>query len=157
MTKQAAVAARDHIAGVPQKRLDPVTGRRRLPFVSVKVADTKEDLGNFLLGRAISGAVNSLQHESLPSSLLTCKPQFARDGAAMKCAEKATHGFDSVEALKPKRNDGDSGLRQSNRIVGDLKILTIAESQSKICPPFVAGGFWWQRMVALAIVAKTEA
>lgn len=157
MTKQAAVAARDHVAGVAQERLNPVTGRRCLPFVSVKAADAKEDLGNFLLGRAIPGAVHGLQHESLPSPLLTCEPQFARDGAAMKRAKKATHGLDPVEALEPKWNDGDGGHRYVNRVMGDLKILTIAEGQSEICPLFVADGLWWQRTFALTIVAKTEA
>lgn len=157
MTKQAAVTAGDHIAGVPQERLDPVTGRGLLPVVTVEPVDTKENLGNFLLGRAIAVSIHGLQHESLPSPLLTCEPQFARDGAAMKRAEKATHGLDSIEALEPKRNDGDSALRHSDRVVSDLKILTISEGQSEIRPPFVADGLWRQRMTALAIVAKSEA
>lgn len=60
MTKQFAIAARDHGAGIRDKVCHDVAGGGGLPFVTGEFADAQNDLGDFLLCRSGAIPVNCL-------------------------------------------------------------------------------------------------
>ena len=137
MTKELSIAARDRGAGIAQERLDGVAYGRRLPVVAIEMIDVKNDLGDFLLRRAVAIAVEGAQHPALAGALLTCQPCVGRNSAAMQRREKSIDGLDSVEAIYAERNDRNGIYFSVNGAVDDLKRLPIRESEAK-CSVIVA-------------------
>lgn len=62
MTKQFAIAARDHGAGIADQRLNCVAGGSRLPFVAVERVGAENDLRDLLARGPGAMAVEGLQH-----------------------------------------------------------------------------------------------
>ena len=60
MTKQRAIASRDHGAGISEQGFDGVACGGCLPVVAPERVDTKYDLRNLLLGCAMAIAVERL-------------------------------------------------------------------------------------------------
>ncbi len=133
MTKEFAVAARDHGSCIAQECFDAMPVRRSLPLVTGKTADIEENLSDFLLGRASSGAVESPEHSAMAVALLTCQARVGRNGTAMQGREETLNGFDPVEALNSKRYDGDPGRGMRCPVIDDLNMLAVAEIETKCC------------------------
>lgn len=133
MTQEFAVASRDHGPGIAQERFDAMPIRGNLPFVAGKTTDMKENLSDFLLGRASSGAVECPEHSAMAVTLLTCQARVGRNGAAVQGREEALNGFDPVEALDAERDDGDPGRGVRCRVIDDLNMLAVSEIQTKCC------------------------
>lgn len=133
MTKEFAVAARDHGPGVAQERLDAMPIRGSLPLVAGKTADIEENLSDFLLRRASPGAVEGPEHSAMAVALLTCQARVGRNGTAMQGREKTLNGFDPVEALDSERDDGDPGRRVRGGVIDDLEMLAVSEIETKRC------------------------
>lgn len=133
MTKELAVAARDHGPGIAQERFDAMPICGSLPLVAVKTADIEENLSDFLLGRASSGAVESPKHSAMAVALLTCQACVGRNGTAMQGREETLDGFDSVEALDSERDDGDPGRGMRGGVIDDLDMLAVSEIQTERC------------------------
>ena len=104
MTKQRAIAARDHGAGLLEQRFDCVASRGCLPVVAAEAANTEHDLRYFLLGRAVAMTVEALQHPSLPRSLLTGQPSIRWDDAPVERGKQATNRLEPVESLQAERH-----------------------------------------------------
>lgn len=124
MTKQSAIAARDHGAGVPQQGFDRMAGRRCLPCITVEVAGLENCLSDFLLGRVIAKAVKGAKHALRPCPLLGRYSGIGRDSAAMDCGEQAMQGFESIEPFKVERNDCRDRRRAGRE---QLKLLAIGK------------------------------
>lgn len=136
MTKEFAVAARDHGPGIAQERFDAMPIRGSLPFVAGQAADIEENLSDFLLGRTSSGAVEGPEHSAMAVALLTCQARVGRNGTAMQGREETLNGFDPVEALDSERDDGDPGRGMRGRVIDDLDMLAVSEIQTKRCITF---------------------
>mgnify|MGYP000231588145 CR=1 FL=1 len=93
MTKQRAIASRDHGAGVPEQGFDGVARGGCLPVIAIKRADPKYGPRNLLLGRPGAVAVEGLQHPSQPRPLLRSQATVERDSATVECGEQAADGF----------------------------------------------------------------
>ena len=133
MTKEFAVAARDHGPGIAQERFDAVPIRGNLPFVAGKTTDLEENLSDLLLGRASSGSVEGPEHSAMAVALLTCQARVGRNGTAMQGREETLNGFDPVEALNSKRYYGDPGRGMRCPVIDDLNMLAVADIQTKRC------------------------
>ncbi len=128
MSKQFAISARDHRAGISQQSHDRMAGRGRLPFIAGEAAQIKDDLGDFLLGGAIARSVESPQHPAQPRALLSRQTGVRRNGAAVKGGEKAVDGFQPIETIDAERNDGGERFSAWNPVwQRDLSALTLAK------------------------------
>ena len=139
MTKEFSIAARDHDFCIAQKRLDLVTGLRRLPFVAVETIDTEDDLGDFLLRRAGPVSIKGAQHSALAGAHLSRQPRVGGNGPAVQGREKAIHGFDPVEALNAEGYRGDRMRVAADDGIDDLEVLSASESEA-VRNPIVANG-----------------
>lgn len=133
MTKEFAVAASDHGAGVAQERFDAMPIRGSLPLVAGKATDIEENLSDFLLRRASSLSVEGPEHSAISVALLTCQARVGRNGAAMQGREEPLNGFDSVEALNAERDGGDPRRRVRRGVIDDLDMLAVSEVQTERC------------------------
>ena len=139
MAKESAIAAPDHGPGIAQKGHYGVAHRGRLPVISAEAANAKDDLRDFLLGRAVACAVPGLQHATRPCALLAGQARVRRNGAAMQRGEKSVDGFQTIEPSDAKRNE--SGKRQAVRPdlqtqqLDALTIAEVAESMSALLVP----------------------
>lgn len=106
MAKECPIATRDHRVGVPEHGFDRVTYRGSLPVVAMKRTDTKYDLRDFLLGRAMTIPVKTLQHASQPCALLFRQACVRWDGAPVKGREQTADRFKPVEPVKTQGNEG---------------------------------------------------
>lgn len=106
MAKERPIAACDHRVGVPEHGFDRVTYRGSLPIVAMKRTDTKYDLRDLLLGRAMTMPVETLQHASQPSTLLFRQACVRRDGTPVKGREQTADRFKPVEPFKTQGNEG---------------------------------------------------
>ena len=104
MTKQFAIAARDHGAGIREKVCHDVAGGGGLPFVTGELADAQNDLGDFLLCRSGAIPVNCLQHAPRAGQLLAREPCVGRNGAAVKGGKQPSDGFHAIEPLHAERD-----------------------------------------------------
>lgn len=129
MTKQAAVATRDHGAGVAEQRLDRMAGRRCLPLIPMQMAGAKEDLCDVLLARAVAIAVESAQHALHPRPLLGGYARVGWNGPTMDSGQQAIDGFEPVETVAVERDDG------CNRVGADgqgLQVSAVAERHHRV-------------------------
>ena len=129
MTKQLAIAARDHDAGIADQRLHGMARGRRLPFAAVERAEPENDLRDFLAGGAGAIAVEGLQHPSQPRPLLAGQACVRRDRAAMQGGEKTMDRFEPIQPVHAERNDRGGGC---DAIMDELKMLTVAEVDQHI-------------------------
>lgn len=110
MTKQFAIAARDHGETV----LDQVHGRvalwRCLPDVASHGLEPEDHLRDLLLARAAAMSVDGLQHAPCAGELLTSKTRVGWNGAAMKGGQEPSDGFDAIEAFDAERDHGHERL-----------------------------------------------
>lgn len=135
MTKQLAIATGDHGAGAAQQAHDGVAGRRGLPFVAGEPAGVEDDLGDFLLGRAIAVAIGGLQHAASPGQLLRRQARIAGHVTAMQGGEEPGDGFEAIEALKAERHDGRK--RPTRRCVGrkdEVEALAVGQVAQMVKP-----------------------
>ena len=133
MTKEFAVAARDHGPGIAQERFDAMPIRTSLPLVAGKTTDIEENLSDFLLGRASSSSVEGPEHSAMAVTLLTRQARVGWNSAAMQGREETLNGFNPVEALDSERDDGDPGRRVRGGVIDDLDMLAVSEVQTKRC------------------------
>ncbi len=105
MTKQSAVTARDHDAGITQQRFDCMAGRRGLPFVAVEIARSENDLRDVALRRAIAKAVEGSQHTPRPCPLLMRHSRIRRNGSSMNYREQAMNGFEPIKSFNVEWDD----------------------------------------------------
>ena len=133
MTKEFAVAARDHGAGVAHERFDAMPIRTSLPLVAGKAADIEQNLSDFLLRRASPGAVEGPEHSAMAVALLTCQARVGRNGAAVQGRKETLNGFDPVEALDAERDGGDPRRRVRGGVIDDLDMLAVSEVQTERC------------------------
>ncbi len=129
MTKQLAVAARDHGAGIADQRLHGMARGRRLPFTAVERAKVENDLRDLLAGGAGAIAVEGLQHPSQSRPLLAGQARVRRNRAAMQGGEKTMDRFEPVQPVHVERHD--RGGRR-NAVVDELKMLAVAEIERHI-------------------------
>ncbi len=129
MTKQLAVAARDHGAGIADQRLHGMTRRRRLPFAAVERAKVKNDLRDLLAGGAGAMAIEGLQHSPQSSPLLAGQARVGWNRATMQGGEKAMDRFEPIQPVHAERNDRGDGR---DAIMDQLKMLTVAEVDQDI-------------------------
>jgi hypothetical protein len=128
MSKQFAISARDHRAGISQQSHDRMAGRGRLPFIAGEAAQVKDNLGDFLLGGAIARSVEGPQHPAQPNALLSRQTGVRRDGAAVKGGEEAVDGFQPIETIDAERNYGGERFSAWNPVwQRDLSALTLAK------------------------------
>lgn len=128
MTKQFAIAAGNHGAGIPEKTHDGVPRRCRLPFITGKLSGAEDHPGNLLLGRAGARAVRSLDHPPGPRHLLAGQTRVGWNSAAVERCEKTGNRLHAVEAIEAERDQrrelliaGDTGRPD------DMNALAIAE------------------------------
>lgn len=110
MTKQFAIAARDHGAGAREEAGDRVTGGSGLPLVTVEFANAQDHLGNLLLGGSGAIAIDGLQHAPRAGELLAREARIGRNGAAVKGGKQPSDGFHAIEPVHAERDDGDDWL-----------------------------------------------
>lgn len=152
MTKQFAIAARDHGAGIPDQCFHRMTDGRRLPFVTAYRTDAEYDLCDLLTGGACAIAVEGLQHPAQPRPLLAGHARVRRDGTAVQGGEQPMDCFEAVQSVDAERHERGCGR---NAIVDELKILAVAEvdpdiggtirAQRNRRANFRQGGGWQQR------------
>lgn len=141
MTKQCAIASRDHGAGIPEQGFDGVARGGCLPVVALKRADAEYDLGNLLLRCAVAMTVKGLQHSSQTRALLPRQALVRRNGPAVEGREQAIDGLKPIEPLDAEGNEGGGG-----RIGGQcarahqLDALAVTEIMEKKGFGAVAGG-----------------
>ncbi len=129
MTKQLAVAARDHGAGIADQRLHGMARGRRLPFAAVERAKVKNDLRDLLAGGAGAMAIEGLQHSPQSSPLLAGQARVGWNRATMQGGEKAMDRFEPIQPVHAERNDRGDGR---DAIMDQLKMLTVAEVDQDI-------------------------
>jgi len=128
MSKQFSIAARDHGAGIPQERFHGMAGRGRLPFITAELADTEENLGDFLLGRAVAVTVECLQHAARPRSLLPGQSGICWNGTPVKRREKAADGLDAIKAIDAEWNErGNRRSADIDAVSQHLNMLSVAK------------------------------
>jgi len=128
MSKQFAISARDHRAGVSQQSHDRMASRGRLPFIAGEATETKYDLGDFLLGGAVARSVESPQHPAQARALLPRQTGVRRHGAAVKGGEKAVDSLQPIEAIDAEGNDGGERFSAWNPVGQcDLSALALAK------------------------------
>lgn len=128
MTKQHAIATRDHGAGIPEQRFDRVAGGGRLPVVTIECAGTKHDLRDLLLGGAIAIAVEALQHPTQSRALLKRQSRVRWNGPRVERREKAADRFKPVESLDAEWHErAERGASGSDTGANDLDALSVAE------------------------------
>lgn len=128
MTKQFAIAARDHGAGIPEEARDGVAGGSGLPFVTGEFADAEDDLGDLLLGRSGAISVNCLQHAPRAGQLLTREARVGWNGAAVKGGQQPSNGFHAVEPLHAKWDHRYERLL-GRSVAGKRQVQSLAVSQ----------------------------
>lgn len=129
MTKQLAIAARDHGASVTDQRFHSVAGGRRLPFVAIERAHAKNDLRDLLARSAGAMAVEGLQHPAQPRPLLAGQARIGWNRAAMQGGKKTVDRFEPIQPVQAKRHDRGGGR---DAVVDELKMLTVAEIERNI-------------------------
>ncbi len=147
MTKQLAIAARDQGAGIPEQGLDGVARRGRLPLVAAKRRRLQKRPSDLLLRRAMTIAVDRLQHPAVAEALLWREPGIWRDGATEKRGEQAMDRFQSGEAVAIEQDQrGDRRCLPSISDVFELEALPVAEIvgnevRSRVGSSYQARGF----------------
>ncbi len=128
MTKQFAIAASNHGAGIPEKAHDGVPCRRGLPFIAGEFSGAEDHLCDLLLGRPLPRAIGGPQHSLGPFQLLARQTRVRRHDATMERCQKAGDRFHAVEAVEPERDQRRERLVASG-IGGqdDVNALAIAE------------------------------
>lgn len=129
MTKQLAVAARDHGPGITDQRLHGVAGGRCLPFIAVECADTKNDLRDRLARGPGAMAVEGLQHPAQTRPLLAGQARIGWDLAAMQGGEKTLDCFEPIQPIQAERDDRRGWC---DAIVDELDVVPIAEIEKNI-------------------------
>lgn len=112
MTKERAIAAGNHRAGISQQRFNRMTCGGLLPVVAIEPVGSENCLRDLLLGGAIAIPVETLQHSAQSHPLLMGQPCVGWNDAAVKSAEQTADRGDSVEALNAERN------KSGNRVFG---------------------------------------
>ena len=120
MTKQHAIAACDHGAGIPEQGFDRMAGRGCLPVVTIECAGTKHHLRDLLLGGAIAIAVEALQHPTQSRALLQRQSRVRWHSPCVKGREKATDRFKPIEPL-----DAEWHERGERGAVDDLAVRRV--------------------------------
>ena len=137
MTKQLAVAARDHGTGIPEQGFDRVANRGVLPLIAAQASDMKNDLSDILLRCAVSCPVEGLQHPARSCPLLPSQAGIRGNGSTMQRRQKAMDGLEAVEAFDAERH-------QSNQRPGvpcepqNLQSLPIPDVASEMVAMLVA-------------------
>lgn len=129
MTKQFAIAARDHGASVTDQRFHSVAGGRRLPFVAIQRANAEDDLCDLLARSASAMAVEGLQHPAQPRPLLAGQARIGWNRAALQGGEKAVDRFETIQPVHAERHDRGGGR---DAVVNELKMLTVAKIERHI-------------------------
>lgn len=128
MTKQFAIAARDHFEAILDQASRHVAFRRRLPVVTTDGLELEDYLGDLKLACTSTMSVDRLQHAPCAGQLLTGEARVGWNTAAMKGRHKARDSFHAIEALNAERNDGHERL--PGRMVGgecQVEALPIAQ------------------------------
>ena len=132
MTKQRAIASRDHGAGIPEQGFDGMAGGGCLPVVPLERVNTKYSLRDFLLGGAGTMTVECLQHSAGSRPLLASHARVLGNGASMEGREQAANSFKPVEPLDAEGHE--RAERNVGRCAGGankLKMLAAAEIVSQ--------------------------
>ncbi len=125
MTKQFAIAARDHGASIPEKAHDGVPCRRSLPFIAGELSGAENRFCDLLLGRPLPRAIGGLQHSLGPFQLLARQTRVRRDDAAVQRCKKSGNRLHAVEAVEPERDQRCERLVASG-ISGQHEMNTLA-------------------------------
>ncbi|MBP2277028.1 hypothetical protein H4W01_002409 [Sphingomonas sp. PL20] len=128
MTKQFAIAARDHGAGIREEVGHDVAGGGGLPFVTGEFADAQDHLGDLLLGCSGAMSIDRLQHAPRAGQLLTREARIGWNGAAVKGGEQPSDGFHAIEPLHAKR-DHRYERRLCRSVSGKRQVQALAVSQ----------------------------
>lgn len=128
MTKQFAIAARDHGEAVLDQVHGRVAFRRVLPVVAADGLDSEDHLGNLQLACAVTMSVNGLQHAPRAGQLLTGETRVGWNGAAMEGREKSRDRLHAIEALDTKRDHGHE-WRAGRSVSGKRQVQTLPIAQ----------------------------
>lgn len=110
MTKQFAIAARDHGEAILDQVRGRVAFRRGLPVVAPDGLEPEDHFGDLPLACAGAVPVDRLQHAPSADQLLTREARVGRNGAAVQGGQKPADGFHAVEALDSERDHGHEWL-----------------------------------------------
>ena len=128
MTKQVAIATRDHGAGIPEEACDDVAGGSGLPFITGEFADAEDDLGDLLLGRSGAISIDCLQHAPRAGQLLTREARVGWNGAAVKRGKQPSNGFHTIEPLHAEWDHRYESLL-GRSVAGKRQMQALAVSQ----------------------------
>lgn len=133
MTKQRAIAASDHRAGVPEQGLGGVACGGCLPIVALEAANAEHDLRDFLLRGSGAMTVECLQHPAQSRALLPRQAGVGRYGSAVQCGEQAGDGLKPIEAFEAEWDEGGERLGSSrSRRVDQPYSLAIPQIENRI-------------------------
>lgn len=127
--EQAQISARNQRAGLTQKRLDGVTGRRILPTGAIEGVGLEQNLRDVLLGSAVAIPIDGAQHALRTGALLRRYPCVGRDGSAVDRAKQAVQRFEPAEPVAVERNDGGGGCGDRRQ---HLQPFAIAEIEQRV-------------------------
>lgn len=143
MTKQFAIAARDHGEAILNQIHRRVAFRRVLPVVPPHGLEPEDHLGDLALARASAVSVNCLQHAPCAGQLLTRQTRVGRNGAAMKRGQKPGDGFHAIEALDAERDHSHELLAgrsvSGKRQVQALPVFQIVQDVEAVFGRLVPG------------------
>lgn len=128
MTKQFSIPARDHFPSTFEQVHDGMALGSGLPFVAGQLARPEDDLGNFLLGRAVVPTIEGLQHAPRACPLLIREAGIWRRLTAIKGGEQPQDRVNTAEAIGSERNQGCK--RRVGRCAGcqhEMDVLAVAE------------------------------
>ncbi len=103
MTKQFAIAAGNHGAGIPEQAHDGVPCRRGLPFVAGELSGVENRFCDLLLGRPLMRAIGGPQHPLGPFQLLARQTRVRRHDATVERCQKSGNCLQAVETVEPER------------------------------------------------------